>query len=108
MSCQPCPILSLSHLIHLDVTPHPGCVLQDMADTIFGSGSDQWVCPNDRQLALRAKLHTGWSVHTHQTEKQRRSQCLSPAEVDAILQVIHRAERLDTYPSFSAAPTIDD
>ncbi|KAK1331455.1 hypothetical protein QTO34_009411 [Cnephaeus nilssonii] len=26
-----------------------------MADTIFGSGSHQWVCPNDRQLALRAK-----------------------------------------------------
>ncbi|XP_047400576.1 rab effector Noc2 isoform X1 [Sciurus carolinensis] len=66
-----------------------------MADTIFGSGNDQWVCPNDRQLALRAKLQTGWSVHTYQTEKQRRSQSLSPAEVDAILQVIQRAERLD-------------
>ncbi|KAM8818332.1 rab effector Noc2 isoform 2-T7 [Rhynchonycteris naso] len=66
-----------------------------MADTIFGSGSDQWVCPNDRQLALRAKLQTGWSMHTYQTEKQRKSQCLSPAEVEAILQVIQRAERLD-------------
>ncbi|XP_036196841.1 rab effector Noc2 isoform X1 [Myotis myotis] len=66
-----------------------------MADTIFGSGSHQWVCPNDRQLALRAKLQTGWSVHTYQTEKQRKSQCLSPAEVEAILQVIQRAERLD-------------
>lgn len=66
-----------------------------MADTIFGSGCDQWVCPNDRQLALRAKLHTGWSVHTYQTEKQRKSQSLSPAEVEAILQVIQRAERLD-------------
>ncbi|XP_019505945.1 PREDICTED: rab effector Noc2 [Hipposideros armiger] len=66
-----------------------------MADTIFGSGSDQWVCPNDRQLALRAKLHTGWSVHTYQTEKQRKSQCLSTGEVEAILQVIQRAEQLD-------------
>ncbi|KAM9597004.1 rab effector Noc2 isoform 1-T2 [Trichechus inunguis] len=66
-----------------------------MADTIFSSGNDQWVCPNDRQLALRAKLQTGWSVHTYQTEKQRRSQCLKPAEVEAILQVIQRAERLD-------------
>nr|XP_058139087.1 rab effector Noc2 isoform X2 [Dasypus novemcinctus] len=66
-----------------------------MADTIFGGGNDQWVCPNDRQLALRAKLQTGWSVHTYQTEKQRRSQSLSPAEVDAILLVIQRAERLD-------------
>lgn len=42
-----------------------------------------------------SRLQTGWSVHTHQTEKQRRSQCLSPAEVEAILQVIQRAERLD-------------
>ncbi|XP_026986367.1 rab effector Noc2 isoform X2 [Sagmatias obliquidens] len=66
-----------------------------MADTIFGSGNYQWVCPSDRQLALRAKLQTGWSVHTYQTEKQRKSQCLSPAEVEAILQVIQRAERLD-------------
>lgn len=66
-----------------------------MADTIFGSGNDQWVCPNDRQLALRAKLQTGWSVHTYQTEKQRRSQSLSPAEIEAVLQVIRRAERLD-------------
>uniref|UniRef100_A0A9L0JSM1 Rab effector Noc2 n=2 Tax=Equus asinus TaxID=9793 RepID=A0A9L0JSM1_EQUAS len=78
-----------------DVTPSPGWALQAMADTIFGSGSDQWVCPNDRQLALRAKLQTGWSVHTYQTEKQRKSQCLSPAELEAILQVIQRAERLD-------------
>ncbi|XP_006891149.1 PREDICTED: rab effector Noc2-like [Elephantulus edwardii] len=66
-----------------------------MADTIFSSGNDQWVCPNDRQLALRAKLQTGWSVHTYQTEKQRRSQCLNPTEVETILQVIQRAERLD-------------
>ncbi|XP_042636421.1 rab effector Noc2 [Orycteropus afer afer] len=66
-----------------------------MADTIFSSGNDQWVCPNDRQLALRAKLHTGWSVHTYQTEKQRKSQCLNPGEVETILQVIQRAERLD-------------
>nr|XP_021491202.1 rab effector Noc2 isoform X2 [Meriones unguiculatus] len=66
-----------------------------MADTIFSSGNDQWVCPNDRQLALRAKLQTGWSVHTYQTEKQRRSQCLSPEELEVILQVIQRAERLD-------------
>lgn len=42
-----------------------------------------------------SRLHTGWSVHTYQTEKQRKSQSLSPAEVEAILQVIQRAERLD-------------
>ncbi|XP_025070634.1 rab effector Noc2 isoform X2 [Alligator sinensis] len=66
-----------------------------MADTIFGSGVDQWVCPNDRQLALRAKLQTGWSVHTFQTDKQRKMQALNPKELDVILEVIHRAEKLD-------------
>uniref|UniRef100_A0A8D0GPX7 Rab effector Noc2 n=1 Tax=Sphenodon punctatus TaxID=8508 RepID=A0A8D0GPX7_SPHPU len=66
-----------------------------MADTIFGTGSDQWVCPNDRQLALRAKLQTGWSVHTFQTDKQRKKQALSPKEIEVILDVIHRAEKLD-------------
>ncbi|XP_030152383.1 LOW QUALITY PROTEIN: rab effector Noc2 [Lynx canadensis] len=87
--------LRLSTSPSSDVTPCPGWALQAMADTIFGSGNDQWVCPNDRQLALRAKLQTGWSVHTYQTEKQRKNQCLSPAEAEAILQVIQRAERLD-------------
>ncbi|KAK2525393.1 Rph3al, partial [Columba livia] len=71
--------------------PQPGA----MADTIFSSGTGQWVCPNDRQLALRAKLQTGWSVHTFQTEKQRKMQALSPQELEVILEVIRKAERLD-------------
>ncbi|XP_077167343.1 rab effector Noc2 [Paroedura picta] len=66
-----------------------------MADTIFGNGNDQWVCPNDRQLALRAKLQTGWSVHTFQTDRQRKKQALSTQEMEVILEVIRRAERLD-------------
>ncbi|KAL9826305.1 rab effector Noc2 isoform 1-T5 [Geothlypis trichas] len=66
-----------------------------MADMIFGSGSGAWVCPNDRQLALRAKLQTGWSVHTFQTEKQRKMQALSPQELELILGVIRKAEQLD-------------
>ncbi|XP_062362898.1 rab effector Noc2 [Cinclus cinclus] len=66
-----------------------------MADMIFGSGTGPWVCPNDRQLALRAKLQTGWSVHTFQTEKQRKMQALSPKELEVILGVIRKAEKLD-------------
>ncbi|XP_068124720.1 rab effector Noc2 isoform X2 [Hyperolius riggenbachi] len=66
-----------------------------MTDTIFGSGADQWVCPNDRQLALRAKLKTGWSVHTNQTDKQRKNQCLNPNEMSSIVDVIRRAEKVD-------------
>lgn len=48
-----------------------------------------------RPLCSLSRLQTGWSVHTYQTEKQRKSQCLSTAEVEAILQVIQRAEQLD-------------
>ncbi|XP_078535989.1 rab effector Noc2 isoform X1 [Lissotriton helveticus] len=70
-------------------------MLITMTDTIFGSGADQWVCPNDRQLALRAKLQSGWSVHTSQTEKQRKKQSLEKDEIEIILDVIRRAEKLD-------------
>ncbi|NWY65313.1 DOC2B protein, partial [Erithacus rubecula] len=40
-------------------------------------------------------LQTGWSVHTFQSEKQRKMQALSPRELEVILAVIRRAERLD-------------
>ncbi|MBZ3890761.1 Rab effector Noc2 [Sciurus carolinensis] len=74
----------------------------DCAEATVGGGSEG-SCSPDLESALSAnlrigstgRLQTGWSVHTYQTEKQRRSQSLSPAEVDAILQVIQRAERLD-------------
>ncbi|KAL4660570.1 double C2-like domain-containing protein beta isoform X2 [Arapaima gigas] len=66
-----------------------------MSDAMFGSAADHWVCPNDRQLALRAKLQTGWSVHTFRSEQQRRSQVLDARELDIIVGVIRRAEQLD-------------
>ncbi|NWR33179.1 DOC2B protein, partial [Tachuris rubrigastra] len=40
-------------------------------------------------------LQTGWSVHTFQTEKQRKTQALSPKELEVILEVIRKAEKLD-------------
>ncbi|KFV69438.1 Double C2-like domain-containing protein beta, partial [Dryobates pubescens] len=40
-------------------------------------------------------LQTGWSVHTFQTEKQRKMQTLSPEELEVILEVIRKAEKLD-------------
>ncbi|XP_051552075.1 double C2-like domain-containing protein beta isoform X1 [Myxocyprinus asiaticus] len=65
------------------------------SDTMFGNDNDKWVCPNDRQLALRAKLHTGWSIHTFQTERQRKAQTLEKTELDVIMSVIHRSEQLE-------------
>ncbi|CAM4535669.1 unnamed protein product [Leuciscus chuanchicus] len=66
-----------------------------MTDTMFGSENEQWVCPNDRQLTLRAKLHTGWSIHTFQSERQRKAQTIKKTELDLIMSVIHRAEQLE-------------
>uniref|UniRef100_A0A673GR30 Rabphilin 3A-like (without C2 domains) n=1 Tax=Sinocyclocheilus rhinocerous TaxID=307959 RepID=A0A673GR30_9TELE len=66
-----------------------------MTDTMFGSENEHWVCPNDRQLALRAKLRTGWSIHTFQSERQRKAQTLEKRELDLIMSVIHRAEQLE-------------
>ncbi|XP_011873883.1 PREDICTED: rabphilin-1 isoform X3 [Vollenhovia emeryi] len=77
--------------------------------------SGRWVCPNDRELALRAKLRTGWSVKTGSFESRGwgqypnsctsssnrygQSYLLSDDERKAIIQifsqVIQRAEALD-------------
>ncbi|XP_020282446.1 uncharacterized protein LOC109854092 isoform X2 [Pseudomyrmex gracilis] len=74
-------------------------------------GGGRWVCPNDRQLALRAKLRTGWSVkagsfeshgwgnypnsYTSGSNRCRQSFLLSEDERQTIIQVIQRAEALD-------------
>ncbi|CAG9862555.1 unnamed protein product [Phyllotreta striolata] len=66
----------------------------------FGTGEriNRFVCPNDRQLALRAKLNTGWSVKTATLGYSQRTPHTSPLaaeEQEAIVQVIQRAEKLD-------------
>ncbi|XP_032899629.1 rabphilin-3A-like isoform X2 [Amblyraja radiata] len=66
-----------------------------MTNTVFGSNTTRWVCPNDRQLTLRAKLGAGWSVHTNKTEKQRKSEELTEEEKEIINRVIARAEKME-------------
>ncbi|ELT93620.1 Rabphilin [Capitella teleta] len=56
---------------------------------------DRWVCPNDRQLALRAKLGSGWSVHTNKMQGFRREEQLNCDEQECIMRVIKRAEMID-------------
>lgn len=41
------------------------------------------------------RLHTGWSIHTFQSERQRKAQTIKKTELDLIMSVIHRAEQLE-------------
>uniref|UniRef100_A0A4W3JKE5 Rabphilin 3A n=1 Tax=Callorhinchus milii TaxID=7868 RepID=A0A4W3JKE5_CALMI len=66
-----------------------------MTDAVFGNNPDRWVCPNDRQLNLRAKLGAGWSVHTNKTEKERKNEELTEEEKAIINNVIARAEKME-------------
>nr|XP_045623742.1 loricrin-like [Procambarus clarkii] len=54
---------------------------------------ERWVCPNDRHLALRAKLKMGWS--TSQPAPLTRQDSMTEAETKMILEVIKRAEQLE-------------
>ncbi|XP_020711680.2 rabphilin-3A isoform X4 [Athalia rosae] len=71
----------------------------DLGDTNNRGG--RWVCPNDRHLALRAKLRTGWSVKTgsldYRNDYPSGSSQLSLTEEErcTIIEVIRRAEALD-------------
>ncbi|XP_042193321.1 rabphilin-3A [Callorhinchus milii] len=70
-----------------------------MTDAVFGNNPDRWVCPNDRQLNLRAnekeQLGAGWSVHTNKTEKERKNEELTEEEKAIINNVIARAEKME-------------
>ncbi|GAB1597616.1 rabphilin-3A-like [Argonauta hians] len=66
-----------------------------MDDPNSQNNTDRWVCPNDRQLALRAKLGTGWSYHTNKVTQFRKDDQLSVDEQEQILNVISRAEFMD-------------
>ncbi|XP_063925264.1 rabphilin-3A isoform X2 [Zophobas morio] len=68
-----------------------------MVDCGSSETTNRFVCPNDRQLALRAKLKTGWSVKTASLSCHGSSvsQPLGPEEQEAIVNVIKRAEEVD-------------
>ncbi|RWS25476.1 Rab effector Noc2-like protein [Leptotrombidium deliense] len=55
---------------------------------------DRWVCPNDRELTLRAKLEAGWSVKAG-VGYPVSEQTISDAEQKAILEVIKRAQQVE-------------
>ncbi|XP_041349378.1 double C2-like domain-containing protein beta isoform X1 [Gigantopelta aegis] len=66
-----------------------------MGELTAGGAMDRWVCPNDRQLLLRAKLGAGWSVHTSRLGQFQKSDQLTLEEQEHIMRVISRAEYLE-------------
>ncbi|TGZ66202.1 hypothetical protein CRM22_005463 [Opisthorchis felineus] len=54
---------------------------------------ETYICPNDRQLALRARLGAGWSSRA-QSAQSRPATRLSTEEEEQILQVLRRNEDL--------------
>lgn len=61
----------------------------------FGVTRDKWVCPTDRELVLRSRLQTGWSVKTHSLNTFNKPVQLNDSEQDTIKSVIDRAECLE-------------
>ncbi|CAF4801614.1 unnamed protein product, partial [Rotaria socialis] len=85
------------------------------------AGNGSFVCPNDRQLQLRAKLNSGWSFHTGRTPARSASaapsnrfgsaaaaatnavttaatngnQSLRDEELERIKKVLERAQRIE-------------
>ncbi|XP_071945819.1 rabphilin-3A-like isoform X3 [Antedon mediterranea] len=66
-----------------------------MGEISMGGSMDRWTCPNDRQLALRAKLNTGWSFHTKASQRYKKGDSLSHEEHERILHVIQKADKLE-------------
>ncbi|XP_071848646.1 double C2-like domain-containing protein beta isoform X3 [Apostichopus japonicus] len=66
-----------------------------MGEFISGGGMDRWTCPNDRQLALRAKLGTGWSFHTNAGTRPAKTEALNGDEKSIIQKVMERADTLE-------------
>ncbi|XP_073257469.1 rabphilin-3A-like isoform X1 [Porites lutea] len=55
----------------------------------------RWVCPNDRQLQLRAKLNSGWSFHSSGPARKTSTKAdISATEQEIIREVLERSERI--------------
>nr|CAH0109551.1 unnamed protein product [Daphnia galeata] len=93
-----------------------------------GNPGDAWVCPNDRQLALRAKLHFGWSSAKSKridntTTNVTTGNCWPPSqqtasritsnepltqdEQDRVFKVIQRAEEVSVNEQLRVGKLVD-
>lgn len=58
----------------------------------FDDDENQWTVPDDRQLALRGKLGTGWSTICINTGYKKHITTISEAERDYVITVLRRNE----------------
>ncbi|ESN97778.1 Rabphilin, partial [Helobdella robusta] len=68
---------------------------------------ETWVCPNDRQLALRAKLGSGWSIHTNRKTPCSKQESLTSEEMDRITKVIKQAEKVEQFEMYRIGYLVD-
>ncbi|KAI2804861.1 hypothetical protein RDWZM_008134 [Blomia tropicalis] len=62
----------------------------------MNSEGSSWVCPNDRELMLRAKLETGWSCKSTQFQSlQWKQEKISESEKKMILEVLSKAQKTE-------------
>ncbi|CAF1483114.1 unnamed protein product [Adineta ricciae] len=80
------------------------------------AGNSAFVCPNDRQLQLRAKLNSGWSFHSGRPAPVTRltnpiisspNQSLRDEELERIKKVLDRAQRIELLEQERVGKLID-
>lgn len=65
----------------------------EMGDAVSDVAT-KWVCPNDRNLVLRAKLNTGWSFKTSGPTKGKSRGSITVTEQELIKEVIQRSDKI--------------
>ncbi|XP_028414146.1 rabphilin-3A-like [Dendronephthya gigantea] len=67
---------------------------------------DPWVCPNDRELGLRAKLDSGWSFYTNRHQAGKRLP-IKKEEICIIEGIIKKAEEVTLREEFRIGRLVD-
>eukprot|EP00794_Sanderia_malayensis_P013710 gene13710-15138_t len=61
----------------------------------FTDNIDPWVCPNDRQLALRGRLDTGWSTFSDNILIKSHAPKITESEQDKIVKALCKAAEIE-------------
>ncbi|CAB3998664.1 double C2-like domain-containing beta isoform X1 [Paramuricea clavata] len=67
---------------------------------------DPWVCPNDRELGLRAKLDSGWSFYTNRQQTGKKL-LIKEDEIGTIEAIIKKAEEVTLREEYRIGRLVD-